>query len=126
MKMRPGSACRKIIGWTESFAGYAGARLTAATGMSASGFPSRSADSPAQDQAGGSWLSHGGAGTSVMMQIPGAGPFVRALLPVRLAGGFTVTYGVWVGFNPQDLQRAFASGGSPSMRACGCGGCWRM
>ena len=42
-----------------------------------------------------------------MMQIPGAGPFVRALLPVRLTGGHTVTYGVWIGVHPDDLQRAF-------------------
>lgn len=42
-----------------------------------------------------------------MMQIPGVGPFVRALLPVRLTGGFTVTYGVWIGVHPEDLQRAF-------------------
>lgn len=33
--------------------------------------------------------------------------FVRALLPVRLTGGFTVTYGVWVGVHPDDLQRSF-------------------
>ena len=33
-----------------------------------------------------------------MMQIPGIGPFIRALLVVRLAGGYAVTYGVWVGF----------------------------
>ena len=42
-----------------------------------------------------------------MMQIPGVGPFVRALLVVRLVGGYAVTYGVWVGVPPDDLQRAF-------------------
>ncbi len=42
-----------------------------------------------------------------MMQIPGLGPFVRALLAVRLTGGYAVTYGVWVGVRPGDLQRAF-------------------
>ena len=30
-----------------------------------------------------------------------------ALLVVRLVGGYTVTYGVWVGVHPDDLQRAF-------------------
>jgi catechol 2,3-dioxygenase-like lactoylglutathione lyase family enzyme len=55
----------------------------------------------------GTWLSHADAGTSVMMQLPGIGAFVRALLPVRLTGGHTVTYGVWVGIHPGDLQRAF-------------------
>lgn len=42
-----------------------------------------------------------------MMQIPGVGPFVRALLVVRLTGGYAVTYGVWAGVHPDDLQRAF-------------------
>lgn len=43
-----------------------------------------------------------------MMQVPSVGPFVRALLPVRLAGGHTITFGVWVAVHPDDLQRAFA------------------
>jgi hypothetical protein len=55
----------------------------------------------------GAWLSHESPEASVMMQIPGAGPFVRALLAVRLMGGYAVTYGVWVGVHPDDLQRAF-------------------
>ena len=42
-----------------------------------------------------------------MMQIPGVGPFVRALLVVRLTGGYAVTCGVWVGVHPDDLQHAF-------------------
>ena len=55
----------------------------------------------------GAWLSHEDAWTSVMMQIPGVGPFVRCLLPVRLSGGHSVTFGVWVGISPEDLQRTF-------------------
>jgi hypothetical protein len=43
-----------------------------------------------------------------MMQVPGLGAFVGALLPVRLTGGHTVTYGVWVSIDPRDLQRALA------------------
>jgi len=42
-----------------------------------------------------------------MIQIPPLGSFVRALLPVSLTGGYTVTYGVWVGIEPRELQRAF-------------------
>jgi hypothetical protein len=42
-----------------------------------------------------------------MMQVPDAGPLMRALLAVRLMGGYAVTYGVWVGVHPDDLQRAF-------------------
>lgn len=60
-----------------------------------------------QDRAPGTWQTAQNANDSVMMQVPNVGPFVRALLPVRLTGGFTVTYGVWVGVHPDDLQRAF-------------------
>ena len=63
-------------------------------------------DGPGHDLPPGTWLSHGTAEESVMMQVPHAGPFVRALLPVRLAGGYTVTFGVWAAIRPGDLQRA--------------------
>jgi len=52
-------------------------------------------------------MSHSDAATSVMMQVPGIGPFVRSLLPVRLTGGFTVTFGVWLAIHPDDLQHVF-------------------
>lgn len=42
-----------------------------------------------------------------MMMVPTVGTFVRALLPVRLTGGYTVTFGVWIGVHPDDLHRAF-------------------
>lgn len=64
-------------------------------------------DTELQDHVPGTWQTAGDANESVMMQVPNVGPFVRALLPVRLTGGFTVTYGVWVGVHPDDLQRAF-------------------
>src|SRR6266446_5587937 len=63
-------------------------------------------NSPGQERVPGAWLSHQSPEVSVMMQIPGVGPFVRALLAVRLTGGYAVTYGVWVGVRPGDLQRA--------------------
>jgi hypothetical protein len=56
----------------------------------------------------GTWMNHADPRTSVMMQVPTLGAFVRALLPVRLTGGHIVTYGVWVGIDPRDMQRAFA------------------
>jgi hypothetical protein len=62
---------------------------------------------PGWEQAAGTWLSHGNPESSVMMQIPSVGAFVRALLPIRLAGGHTVTYGVWTGIHPGELQRVF-------------------
>ena len=65
-------------------------------------------NSPAREHAPGTWLSHASAEHSVMMQIPSVGAFVRALLPVSLTGGYTVTFGVWVGVDPAELQRAFA------------------
>ena len=44
---------------------------------------------------------------AVMMEHPYLGAFIRALLPVQLADGHSVTYGVWVGVRPDDLRRAF-------------------
>lgn len=105
--MRSYSACRKITEWAESGARCAGVPRTSTTGTSGSGFPDPVLHGPAQERAEGSWLSHADAASSVMMQVPGAGPFIGALLPVRLTGGYTVTYGVWVGVRPEDLQRAF-------------------
>jgi hypothetical protein len=61
----------------------------------------------AAERASGAWLNHESPEASVMMQIPGIGAFVRALLVVRLMGSHAVTYGVWVGVDPDDLQRAF-------------------
>lgn len=52
-------------------------------------------------------MTHGNPGTSVMMQVPGIGAFVRCLLPVKLSGGFTLTFGVWLAVHPDDLRRAF-------------------
>lgn len=39
-----------------------------------------------------------------MMQVPGVGAFVRVLLPVALVGGVTLTFGVWLGVDPSNLQ----------------------
>jgi len=67
----------------------------------------------AQERAESSWLSQADAASSVMIQIPGACPSIRALLPVRLTGGYTVTYGVWMGCGPKTCSVPSASGGSP-------------
>lgn len=42
------------------------------------------------------WMTGPTANESVMMQVNGVGVFVRALLPVGLSGGYSVTFGVWV------------------------------
>ncbi|MFC9690110.1 DUF2199 domain-containing protein [Kribbella sp. NPDC056951] len=63
---------------------------------------------PEREGTPGTWMSHGTARESVMMQVPGAGPFVRVLLPIQLDRGHTLTYGVWLAVSPDDLQRTFA------------------
>jgi hypothetical protein len=57
----------------------------------------------------GTWMSHDTARESVMMQIPNLGAFVRALLPVRLRGGDSVTFGLWIEIDPRDhaLRKLF-------------------
>lgn len=64
-------------------------------------------DTPEKETAPGTWLSHATARESVMMQVPSLGAFVRALVPVRLLGGHTLTYGVWLAIHPGNLQRIF-------------------
>ena len=56
-----------------------------------------------QDRAPGSWQSGAHANEPVMMQSLGVGPFIRSLLPVRLTGGYRVTFGVWVSVSFNDL-----------------------
>lgn len=93
--------------WLSSGAKCAAARLTRTIGMFASGCQSRFSPALAGSKVPGAWLSHDSPETSVLMQIPSVGAFVRAPLPVRLSGGHTVTYGVWVGIHPAELQRLF-------------------
>jgi hypothetical protein len=62
----------------------------------------------------GFWMSHATPRESVMMQVNGLGAFVRALVPIQLTGGYTVTFGAWVGVSPDDLARAFGVWLEPS------------
>ncbi|WAL65906.1 DUF2199 domain-containing protein [Amycolatopsis cynarae] len=62
----------------------------------------------------GTWMSHGTARDSVMMQVPDIGAFVRALLPIHLAGGHTLTYGVWLAVDPSDLPHIFGMWWEPT------------
>jgi hypothetical protein len=73
--------------WTNNVAGCAGIRSMPTTGRSDSASPEPVLSSPGQERVPGAWLSHESPEASVMMQIPGVGPFVRALLAVRLMGG---------------------------------------
>nr|WP_275887115.1 DUF2199 domain-containing protein [Nocardioides sp. 616] len=71
---------------------------------------------PEQERTAGTWMSEPDPERAVMMQVPALGAFVRALLPVRLSGGHTVTFGLWVGIHPEDLQRAFDVWWAPEYR----------
>jgi len=68
---------------------------------------------PEQDHREGTWKTDEDPNVAVMMLVPDAGAFVRALLPVQLTGGHTVTFGVWVGVHPDDLRRAFETWWTP-------------
>jgi hypothetical protein len=59
-----------------------------------------------REHAAGAWLSHRDARTSVMMQVPDVGAFVRSSLEVRLSDHSTVTFGVWLSVHPAALQIA--------------------
>jgi hypothetical protein len=74
-------------------------------------------DLPEREQTPGTWLSHGTPMESVMMQVDGFGAFVRVLLPVHLDGGYTVTYGAWLGIHPEQLHETFAAWWSPEYDA---------
>ncbi len=55
----------------------------------------------------GVWMTDEPLDKQVLLQVPGVGAFVRALLPVRLTGGFAVTFGLWLAVDPADLKRAY-------------------
>jgi hypothetical protein len=44
---------------------------------------------------------------SVMMEVPNVGAFVRVLFPIRLTGGFSLTYGLRLEVSPADLRSTF-------------------
>jgi hypothetical protein len=64
-------------------------------------------DAPEWEMTPGTWMSHATARESVMMQAPGIGAFVRALLPISLTEGHTITFGVWLAIDPRELQSIF-------------------
>lgn len=71
---------------------------------------------PEEDRTDGTWKTDPDPNVAVMMLVPNAGAFVRALLPVRLTAGHTVTFGVWVGLHPDDLRRAFDTWWTPEYK----------
>jgi hypothetical protein len=53
-------------------------------------------------------------GNDELLQVQGVGAFVRALLPVRLEGGDTVTYGLWLGVQPEELRQLWEIWNEPT------------
>ena len=51
---------------------------------------------------------------SDLLQVPGIGCFVRALLPIKLTGGHKLTYGVWIGVDPREFPSIFEAWWTPS------------
>jgi hypothetical protein len=77
---------------------------------------------PDRERTAGIWMSHESAGASVMMQVPDIGAFVRVLLPVRLTGGHTLTFGLWLAIDPAELPPIFGVWWEPQyadLRICG-------
>lgn len=56
---------------------------------------------PADERESRTW------GNDVLMQVQGVGAFVRVLVPVKLTGGHSVTFGSWLSVSPDDLRRAY-------------------
>jgi hypothetical protein len=65
---------------------------------------------PEQDRPSLTW------GNDVLMQVEGVGAFIRILIPVKLAGGYRVTYGAWLSVRPADLRRAWEVWLAPEYR----------
>lgn len=49
-----------------------------------------------------------------MMAVEGVGSFVRALIPVQLTGGHSVTFGVWIEVPTSEMHRALSDWFAPS------------
>jgi hypothetical protein len=47
-------------------------------------------------------------GNDVLMNVQDLGGFVRALLPVHLVDGTSLTFGLWLGVHPDDLQHLWS------------------
>lgn len=58
-------------------------------------------DAPEEERDARTW------GNDVLMQVQGVGAFVRVLVPVKLTGGYSVTFGAWLSVSPDDLRRAY-------------------
>jgi len=69
---------------------------------------------PERDRIPGIWMAGATARESDLLQAPGVGCFVRALLPIKLTGGHKLTYGVWLGVDPHEFPSIFQAWWTPS------------
>jgi hypothetical protein len=65
---------------------------------------------PEADRPGLTW------GNDVLMQVEGVGFFVRILVPIKLTGGHTTTYGAWLSVHPEDLRRSWEVWTTPAYK----------
>ena len=72
------------------------------------GVPEPVLDVPESERAARTW------GNDVLMQVRDVGSFVRILVPVKLTGGYTVTYGAWLSVRPEDLRHAWEQWWAPT------------
>ena len=76
--------------------------------------PDEIAALPDGDATPGLWMTHGTPEDSVMMTTADDQAFLRCILPVRLIGGSTVQYGVWIAVSLADLEFAHGVWWEPS------------
>jgi hypothetical protein len=65
---------------------------------------------PAEERERRTW------GDDVLMQVEGIGAFVRVMIPIKLTGGHTLTYGAWLSVHPNELRHAWEIWQSPAYR----------
>lgn len=71
---------------------------------------------PDAERTPGTWMAGDDPGGSDMLQVPGIGCFIRALLPVRLTQGHTLTFGIWLGVDPRLFPAIFETWWEPEFR----------
>ncbi|WP_167837833.1 DUF2199 domain-containing protein [Nocardia altamirensis] len=68
---------------------------------------------PDRELTPGTWMSGDTAHTSELMMVPNHGAYARALLPIRLTEGYSMTYAVWLMVHPNDWRRLCEDWWSP-------------
>jgi hypothetical protein len=53
-------------------------------------------------------------GTQALLYAPDVGAFMRVLLPLRLTGGMSLTYGTWIAISDEDFGHAMACWDAPA------------